>query len=85
MDMGVLEGRRDAGGGYKVDTSRVDRVDRVSLEWFSRPDDERYLSLDDLFASVRPGGAERDADRGERRDPGRGGARRSGAPGSDAA
>ena len=33
-------------------------VDRVSSEWFSRPDDERYLSLDDLFASVK-GRAER--------------------------
>ena len=28
-------------------------MDRVSSEWFSRPDDERYLSLDDLFASVK--------------------------------
>ncbi len=33
--------------------SRGENVDRVSSEWFSRPDDERYLSLDDLFASVK--------------------------------
>ena len=45
-------------GGYKVDVSRGTNVDRVSSEWFSRPDDERYLSLDDLFASVK-GRAER--------------------------
>jgi len=44
--------------GYKVVVSRGERVGRVSSEWFSRPDDERYLSLDDLFASVK-GRAER--------------------------
>ena len=25
----------------------------MSSEWFNRPDDERYLSLDDLWASVK--------------------------------
>ena len=40
-------------GGYKVDVSRGERVGRVSSEWFSRPDDERYLSLSELFASVK--------------------------------
>ena len=39
--------------GYKVDVSRGERVGRVSSEWFSRPDDERYLSLTELFASVK--------------------------------
>ncbi|MBM3564233.1 MAG: DUF932 domain-containing protein [Alphaproteobacteria bacterium] len=39
--------------GYKVDTSRGERIARVSSEWFSRPADERYLSLSDLFAAVR--------------------------------
>jgi hypothetical protein len=48
-----LDERRDMSGGYKVDVSRGTNVDRVSSEWFSRPDDERYLSLDDLFASVK--------------------------------
>jgi hypothetical protein len=32
-------------GAYKVDISRGDRIGRVSSEWFSRPDDERFLSL----------------------------------------
>lgn len=33
--------------GYKVDISRGERIGRVSSEWFSRPDDERYLSDSD--------------------------------------
>jgi len=53
----IMTGRPES-GGYKVDVSRGERVGRVSSEWFSRPDDERYLSLDDLFASVK-GRAER--------------------------
>ncbi len=44
--------------GFKVDLSRGERVSRVSSEWFSRPDDERFLSLSDLLAAVR-GRAER--------------------------
>ena len=40
-------------GAYKVDISRGERIGRVSSEWFSRPDDERYLSLGDLYAAVR--------------------------------
>ncbi len=39
--------------GYKVDISRGERIGRVSSEWFSRPDDERYLSLSALHAAVR--------------------------------
>lgn len=39
--------------GYRVDSSRGERNNRVSSEWFSRPDDERFLSLDDLYVSVR--------------------------------
>jgi hypothetical protein len=54
----TLSGRRDFNGGYKVDVSRGERVGRVSSEWFSRPADERFLSLSELFASVR-GRAER--------------------------
>jgi hypothetical protein len=54
----TLDGRRDASGGYKVDISRGERIGRVSSEWFSRPDDERYLSLSELYASVK-GRAER--------------------------
>ena len=49
----VLDARPDTHGGYKVDVSRGERVVRVSSEWFNRPADERYLSLADLFASVK--------------------------------
>ena len=58
MTMEILDGRRDFSGGYKVDASRGQRVSRVSSEWFSRPAEERFLSLSELFASAR-GRAER--------------------------
>ncbi|WP_306120644.1 MULTISPECIES: DUF932 domain-containing protein [unclassified Roseitalea] len=44
---------RPASGDYKVDVSRGGHNGRVSSEWFSRPDDEKYLSLSDLYASVK--------------------------------
>lgn len=53
MNMQVLDPRRDLSGGYKVDVTRGERVGRVSSEWFSRPDDERFLSLGELARSVR--------------------------------
>ena len=53
MTMQVLNARRDTSGGYKVDVSRGERVGRVSSEWFSRPDDERFLSLSNLARTVR--------------------------------
>ncbi|PKP92945.1 MAG: DUF932 domain-containing protein [Alphaproteobacteria bacterium HGW-Alphaproteobacteria-16] len=53
MNMQVLDARRDVTGGYKVDVSRGSHNGRVSSEWFSRPDDERFLSLNDLARSVR--------------------------------
>ncbi|TXH36474.1 MAG: DUF932 domain-containing protein [Rhodospirillaceae bacterium] len=53
MNVQVLDARRDVSGGYKVDVRRGERVGRVSSEWFSRPDDERYLSLSDLARTVR--------------------------------
>ena len=56
--LNVLDAARDARGGYKVDLSRGERVGRVASEWFSRPADERYLSLSELHAAVR-GRAER--------------------------
>ncbi len=52
MNMQVLDARRDAGGGYKVDVTRGERIGRVSSEWFSRPADERYLSLSALYEYV---------------------------------
>src|SRR4051812_5155668 len=39
--------------GFRVDVSRGERIGRVSSEWFSRPDDERYLNLPDLYEAVR--------------------------------
>ena len=39
--------------GFRVDVSRGERIGRVASEWFSRPDDERYLSLTDLHDAVR--------------------------------
>ena len=40
-------------GAYKGDISRGERISRVSSEWFSPPDDERYLSLGALHEAVR--------------------------------
>ena len=48
----VLEASADRSGGYKVDVGRGQRVGRVSSEWFSRPADERYLSLNELMEAV---------------------------------
>jgi hypothetical protein len=49
----VLDAARAERGGYRVDVSRGERIGRVSSEWFSRPADERYLSLSELFTAVR--------------------------------
>ncbi|WP_342634278.1 hypothetical protein [Lichenibacterium minor] len=43
-----------ASSGYRVDPGRGSRDGRVSSEWFSRPTDERFLSLSDLQRSVDP-------------------------------
>jgi hypothetical protein len=48
----IMNGRPES-GGYKVDVSRGGHDGRVSSEWFSRPDDEKYLSLTELYASVK--------------------------------
>ena len=45
--------RPPVSGSYKVDIGRGERIGRVSSEWFSRPDDERYLSLSALYEAVR--------------------------------
>ncbi len=49
----ILDNPRDAARGYRVDVNRGQRNGRVSSEWFSRPDDERFLSLSDLYTSVK--------------------------------
>src|ERR1700758_463707 len=56
--LNVAHATSDQRGAYKVDVSQGERIGRVSSEWFSRPDDERYLSLSELFGAVR-GRAER--------------------------
>ncbi|QBF31850.1 DUF932 domain-containing protein [Thalassococcus sp. S3] len=48
----IMNGRPES-GGYKVDVSRGGHNGRVSSEWFSRPDDEKFLSLSELYASVK--------------------------------
>ena len=53
MNMQVLDASSDTNGGYRVDVSRGERVGRVSSEWFSRPADQRYLSLNELALTVR--------------------------------
>ena len=53
MTTQILDAHLQPRGGYKVDVSRGERVGRVSSEWFSRPDDERFLSLGDLGRAVR--------------------------------
>ena len=62
MSIGVVETDGQVSGSYKVDVSRGQRIGRVSSEWFSRPADERYLSLADLHAAVH-GRAERSGTR----------------------
>jgi hypothetical protein len=44
---------RTVSNGWRVDVSRGTSNSRVSSEWFSRPDDERFLSLSDLYTRVR--------------------------------
>jgi hypothetical protein len=61
----LTQNEQPVSGGFRVDVSRGERVGRVSSEWFSRPDDERYLSLTDLHDAVR-----RRAERAQTRPPG---------------
>ncbi|MGY2932810.1 hypothetical protein ACVWZ6_002412 [Bradyrhizobium sp. GM6.1] len=50
--MTLSQGQPSASGGFRVDVSRGQRIGRVSSEWFSRPEDERYLNLPDLHDAV---------------------------------
>lgn len=64
--VGGLEGRCEPG----------ERNGRVSSEWFNRPDDERYLSLDDSWGQCeRPPGAQPQPGGADGGYPGRGRAR----------
>jgi hypothetical protein len=53
IQLNAFDAPRDRLNGYRVDVTRGERINRVSSEWFSRPADERYLSLADLFTAVR--------------------------------
>jgi hypothetical protein len=50
--MTLTQNEQPVSSGFCVDVSRGERVGRVSSEWFSRPDDGRYLSLTDLDDAV---------------------------------
>jgi hypothetical protein len=52
-ELNKIDAARGERDGYKVDVNRGERIGRVSSEWFTRPADERYLSLSDLHAAVR--------------------------------
>src|SRR3954447_17838513 len=49
----LTQNEQPVSGGFRVDVSRGQQIGRVSSEWFSRPDDERYLSLTALHDAVR--------------------------------
>jgi hypothetical protein len=49
----LTQNEQPVSSGFRVDVSRGERIGRVSSEWFSRPDDERYLNLPDLYDAVR--------------------------------
>ena len=51
--MTLTQNEQPVSSGFRVDVSRGERIGRVSSEWFSRPDDERYLNLTDLYDAVR--------------------------------
>ena len=42
----------EVNGRFKVDVTRGQRIGRVSSEWFSRPADQRFLDLNDLYQAV---------------------------------
>mgnify|MGYP001025099668 FL=1 len=53
MNTITINARQPVSSGFRVDISRGERIGRVSSEWFSRPDDERYLSLTELYDAVK--------------------------------
>lgn len=49
----ILPNSAPVSGAFAVDVSRGSRDGRVSSQWFSRPDDQRYLNLEDLYVATR--------------------------------
>ena len=53
MNVMTINASQPVSKGYRVDISRGENIGRVSSEWFSRPDDERFLSLTELYNAVK--------------------------------
>lgn len=53
MNVMTINASEPVSKGYRVNISRGQNIGRVSSEWFSRPDDERYLSLTELYDDVK--------------------------------
>ncbi|MGK6317132.1 DUF932 domain-containing protein [Neorhizobium sp. DT-125] len=53
MNISSSQNSQPVSSGFRIDVSRGSLNTRVSSEWFSRPDDERYLSLTELYDAVR--------------------------------
>ena len=53
MNTMTINASQPVSKGFRVDISRGENIGRVSSEWFSRPDDERYLSLTELYDAVK--------------------------------
>ena len=49
----ILDAARGHASSHKVSVGRGKRNGRMPAAWFSRPADEHYLSLSDLFAALR--------------------------------
>jgi len=50
--LNVLDAIWGERGGHKEDVNRGQRIGRVPSEWSSRPADERYASLSELYAGA---------------------------------
>lgn len=53
MNTMTINASQPVSKGFGVDISRGENIGRVSSEWFSRPDDQRYLSLTELYDAVK--------------------------------
>jgi hypothetical protein len=50
--LNVLDAIWGERGGHEEDVNRGEPIGRVSSKWCSRPEDERYASLSELYAAV---------------------------------
>lgn len=49
----IMPNTAPVSGAFKVDLSRGSHNGAVSSQWFSRPDDQRFLNLNDLYETTR--------------------------------